>query len=47
MNELVFGFVLVFIVFYVAHIIHTNFGFVRQSAKTENGCVTEMGLLAK
>ena len=23
------------------------FGFVRQSAKTENGCVTEMGLLGK
>ena len=43
-------FVLVFIVFSMLHTSYRHtvyFGFVRKSAKTENGCVTEMGLLGK
>ena len=44
---------LVYLVFFVFSVLHTSyrhtvyFGFVRHSAKTENGCVTEMGLLGK
>jgi hypothetical protein len=50
MNELVFGFCFSF---YCIFMLHTSYrhtvhiGFVRQSSKTENGCVSEIGLFAK